>query len=151
MRRTVLLLAATALTICLSAGVALAVTRTCPTTCTGTTYPDTLVGTNAPNHIRGLGGNESPTFGDLIQGHGGNDILYGHRGGDRIEGGYGNDVIFGNQGLNLLIGGLGKDRINGGTGVDEIQVRDGFVDQVDCAGGNDNVSDRDSFDVLRNC
>jgi Ca2+-binding RTX toxin-like protein len=98
-----------------------------------------------------LGGNESPTFGDLIQGHGGNDILYGNRGGDRIEGGNGNDVIFGNQGSDLLIGGPGNDRINGGMGGGEIQVRDGFVDQVDCAGGNDNVSDRDSFDVLRNC
>jgi Ca2+-binding RTX toxin-like protein len=162
MRRTVLLLAATALAICLSAGVALAqqgwgdqrgpgVTKTCPTTCSGTTYPDTLIGTNAPNHIQGLGGNESATFGDLIQGHGGNDILYGNQGGDRIEGGHGNDTIFGNQGEDLLIGGPDNDHINGGTGGDVIRVRDGYVDHVNCAGGNDDVSNRDSFDVLRNC
>jgi hypothetical protein len=62
MRRTVLLLlAATAVAICLSGGVALAygergpgVTKTCQRDCDGTTYPDTLIGTNAPNHIEGL-------------------------------------------------------------------------------------------------
>jgi Ca2+-binding RTX toxin-like protein len=158
MRRTVLLLAATALTICLSAGVALAygergpgVTRTCPTDCDGTTYPDTLVGTNAPNHIEGLGGNETPTFGDLIQGHGANDILYGNQGGDRIEGGANIDTIYGGLGLDLLIGGIGEDKIYGGSGGDEIRVKDGYKDVVNCQGGNDNVTNRDSFDVLRNC
>jgi Ca2+-binding RTX toxin-like protein len=161
MRRTVLLLAATALTICLGAGVALAqrgfgdqgsgVTKTCPTTCTGTTYPDTLIGTNAPNYIQGLGGNESPTWGDYIPGHGGNDILYGNAGGDRIEGGHGNDAIFGNQGKDLLIGGPDNDHIHGGSGGDVIRVKDGVVDHVNCAGGNDDVSNRDSIDVLRNC
>ena len=159
MRRTVLLLAATALAICLSAGVALAygergpgVTKTCPTTCTGTTYPDTLIGTNAPNHIRGLGGNESRTFGDLIQGHGGNDTLYGNRGGDRIEGGYGDDTIYGGLGQNLLIGGPGNDRINGGPDSETIRVRDGYRDVVNCGGPNDDISNRDpGLDVFRNC
>ncbi len=161
MKRTMLLLAATVLVICLGAGVALAqrgfgdqgsgVTKTCPTTGTGTTYPDTLIGTNAPNHIQGLGGNESPTWGDYIPGHGGNDILYGNAGGDRIEGGYGNDAIYGNQGKDLLIGGPDNDHINGGTGGDVIRVRDGYVDHVNCAGGNDDVSNRDRIDVLRNC
>ncbi len=156
MRKTVLLLAATALAICLSTGVALAqqghgVTKTCRTTCVGTSYPDTVMGTNAPNSIQGLGGNESPTFGDYIPGHGGNDILYGNAGGDRIEGGDGNDTIYGNEDLDLLVGGPGNDRISGGTGGDLIRVRDGFVDQVDCGGGNDNVADRDSFDELQNC
>src|SRR3712207_5897198 len=89
------LVAAMGLALLVAAGVALAqtvgdqrgpgVTKTCPRDCDGTTYPDTLVGTNAPNHIEGLGGNESPTFGDLIRGHGGNDILYGNAGGDRID------------------------------------------------------------------
>ena len=99
-RRTILLLAAMALGLCVAAGVALAqpygdqpggagVTKTCPSSCQGTTYPDKLIGTNASNHIEGLGGNESPTFGDLIQGHGGSDILYGDAGGDKIEGGSG--------------------------------------------------------------
>jgi Ca2+-binding RTX toxin-like protein len=156
-----LLMAATALALLLAASVALAqpfgdqrgpgVTQTCPRDCDGTTYPDTLIGTNAPNHIEGLGGNESPTFGDLIQGHGGNDILYGDAGGDRIEGGNGADSIFGGTGEDVLIGGTGEDRIKGGTGGDEIRVRDGYRDVVDCQGGNDDVSNRDPIDVLRNC
>jgi Ca2+-binding RTX toxin-like protein len=156
-----LLMAATALALLLAASVALAqpfgdqrgpgVTMTCPRDCDGTTYPDTLIGTNAPNHIEGLGGNESPTFGDLIQGHGGNDILYGDAGGDRIEGGNGADSIFGGTGEDVLIGGTGEDRIKGGTGGDEIRVRDGYRDVVDCQGGNDDVSNRDPIDVLRNC
>src|SRR3712207_8348822 len=67
------LVAAMGLALLVAAGVALAqtvgdqrgpgVTKTCPRDCDGTTYPDTLIGTNAPNHIEGLGGNESPTFG----------------------------------------------------------------------------------------
>jgi Ca2+-binding RTX toxin-like protein len=156
-----LLMAATALALLLAASVALAqpfgdqrgpgVTKTCPRDCDGTTYPDTLIGTNAPNHIEGLGGNESPTFGDYIPGHGGNDILYGDAGGDRIEGGNGADSIFGGTGEDLLIGGTGEDRIKGGTGGDEIRVRDGYRDVVDCQGGNDDVSNRDPIDVLRNC
>ena len=115
-----LLAAAMGLALLVAAGVALAqpfgdqgqgVTKTCQTACKGTTYPDTLVGTNAPNHIQGLGGNESPTFGDYIPGHGGNDILYGNQGGDRIEGGNGADTIYGGRGKDLLIGGTGRDRI----------------------------------------
>ncbi len=98
-----------------------------------------------------MGGNESSTFGDYIPGHGGNDILYGNAGGDRIEGGHGNDAIFGNQGKDLLIGGPDNDHIHGGTGGDVIRVKDGVVDHINCAGGNDDVSNRDSFDVLRNC
>jgi Ca2+-binding RTX toxin-like protein len=152
-RRTMLFLAASALALCLSAGVALAqgVTKTCPRACQGTTYPDTLVGTNAPNHIEGLGGNESITFGDYIPGHGGNDILYGDDGGDRIEGGDGHDSIFGGTGEDVLIGGTGEDRINGGTGGDIIMVKDGYRDVVNCQGGVDNVRNRDPIDVLRDC
>ena len=158
-----LLVAAMALALLVAAGVALAqpygdrpgaqgVTKTCPTDCDGTAYPDTLYGTNAPNHIEGLGGNESPTFGDYIPGHGGNDILYGNAGGDRIEGGNGADSIFGGTGEDLLIGGTGEDRIKGGTGGDIIRVKDGYKDVVNCQGGNDDVRNRDpNLDVLRNC
>jgi hypothetical protein len=140
-RRTVLLLALMALVLCLGAGTALAygdvgagVTKTCPTSCEGTSYPDTLRGTNAANHIDGLGGNESPTFGDLIQGHGGKDTLHGDAGGDRIEGGANDDVIFGGTGKDLIIGGIGNDHINGGSGGDEIRVKDGYKDVVNCEG-----------------
>jgi Ca2+-binding RTX toxin-like protein len=160
-RRTIVLLGATALALTLAGGVALAqqygdqggqgVTKTCPTACQGTSYPDTLKGTSASNHIQGLGGNEGLRSGDLIQGFANHDLLYGNPGGDRIEGGNGKDAIFGGLGQDLLIGGIGNDHIDGGSGGDIIMVKDGYVDHVNCEGGNDDVSNRDSFDVLRNC
>ncbi len=116
-----------------------------------TSYPDTLKGTSASNHIKGLGGNEGLRSGDLIQGFANHDLLYGNSGGDRMEGGNGNDAIFGGLGQDLLIGGTGNDHVDGGSSGDTIMVKDGYVDHVNCEGGNDNVSNRDSFDVLLNC
>jgi Ca2+-binding RTX toxin-like protein len=160
-RKTILLVAAMALALSLAAGVALAqtarfgdqgpgVSKTCPKDCDGTSYPDTLIGTDAPNHIEGLGGNESVNFGDYIPAHGGNDIVYGNSGGDRIEGGRSADSIFGGSGKDVLIGGPGEDRVDGGSGGDSIKVKDGKRDVVNCRGGTDSVT-RDSIDVLRNC
>jgi Ca2+-binding RTX toxin-like protein len=157
-KRILLLAAATALAVCLSAGVALAygdvgagVTKTCQRDCDGTTFPDTLKGSTARNHIEGLGGNESPNFGDKILGRANADTLYGNRGGDKINGQNGDDYINGSFGNDLLIGGKKNDRIFGGQGRDKIEVRDGFKDIVNCNGGNDNVRNRDRIDVLRNC
>src|SRR3712207_6464914 len=159
-RRTMVLMTATALALVLAVGVAFAqpwgdqgpgITKACDRDCQGTTYPDDLIGADAPNRIHGLGGNESPTSGDLIQGHGGDDTLYGNAGGDRIEGGNGADTIYGGAGKDLLIGRTGRDRIYGGTGGDTIRVRDGYRDVVNCQGGSDNVTNRDSIDVLRRC
>jgi hypothetical protein len=157
-KRILLLAAATALAVCLSAGVAFAfgdtgpgVTKTCKRDCDGTSFPDTLKGTTNRNHIEGLGGNESPTFGDKILGRQSADTLYGNQGGDKINGQKGDDAIFGGRGQDLLIGGAQNDHIVGGSGGDKIEVRDGFKDHVNCQGGNDNVRNRDSFDVLRNC
>ncbi len=154
------MLATMALALCVCAGAAMAgaygdvgagVTKTCKTRCQGTSYPDTLKGTAAENYIEGLGGNESPTFGDLIQGFGGKDTLYGDAGGDRIEGGSGDDTIFGGLGEDLLIGGTGEDHVNGGSTGDIIRVKDGYKDVVNCEGGNDNVQNRDRIDVLHEC
>ena len=76
MRRTMLFVAATALALVLAAGVALAqpfgdqgpgVTRFCQTNCVGTTYPDTLIGSNAPNTIHGLGATNRPPLATTSQ------------------------------------------------------------------------------------
>jgi Ca2+-binding RTX toxin-like protein len=157
-KRILLLAAATALAVCLSAGAAFAfgdtgpgVKKTCQRDCDGTSYPDTLTGSSARNHIEGLGGNESANLGDLIKGRRNADTLYGNRGGDKIEGGNGDDYINGGPGNDWIIGGVKNDRIYGGTGSDKIEVKDGFRDIVDCQGGNDNVANRDPFDVLRHC
>ena len=158
MKRILLLAAATALAVCLSAGAAFAfgdvglgVTKTCQRDCDGTVYPDTLKGTNNRNHIEGLGGKESPNLGDLIVGRHSADTLYGNGGGDKIKGGRGDDYISGGRGNDLLIGGTKNDRIDGGSGSDKIKVKDGFRDIVDCQAGHDDIISRDSFDVLRNC
>jgi Ca2+-binding RTX toxin-like protein len=65
MRRIMLLAAATALTVLVASGVALAVTRI------GTDGPDTLRGTNGADQLVGEGGN------DILLALAGNDTLLG--------------------------------------------------------------------------
>ena len=112
MRRVSLLLAAAALLLALSAGVALAQNFI------GTSGPDVLVGTNTADFIDGKGGDDD-LYGedgrDTILGRGGNDLILGGRGPDRLTGGYGNDTIY---------GGGGNDAVNGGPGDDTIIVGD---------------------------
>jgi Ca2+-binding RTX toxin-like protein len=158
-RRTVILLAAMALVLCLGAGAAFAVgdsgpgvTKTCRPDCTGTEYPDTLKGTNAANTIHGSGGKESPTFGDLIQGFAGKDTLHGDQGGDKIEGGGGDDLVNGDAGDDALIGGPGNDRLFAGSGSDVIRAADGFRDFIDCgSSGTDKIFYDRNLDVFRDC
>ena len=63
MRRVVLLLAAMAVALLVSSGVALAVIKTCPTNCFGTQGPDTLDGSTNANVIKALGGAIAYTVG----------------------------------------------------------------------------------------
>jgi Ca2+-binding RTX toxin-like protein len=122
---------ALALSVCAGSASALGdaatgVTKTCKTSCEGSSYPGTLKGTHAANHIESLGDNESATFNDLIQGFGGKDALYGDAGGDRIEGGSGNDTIFGGLSEYVLIDGTGEDHMNGSSSRDIIRAKDGY-------------------------
>ena len=158
-----LMAAGAALALFVAAGVALAqtvgdqggqgVTKTCNTNCSGTQYPDTLKGTNIDNTIKGLGTQESVTWGDLIQGHGGEDTLDGDQGGDRVEGGNGADTVNGDAGNDALIGGTGKDHINAGSGSDSITAGDGYKDHIDCGTSvNDTLVSYDrGLDVFVNC
>jgi Ca2+-binding RTX toxin-like protein len=158
-RRTVSLLAVMALVLCLGAGAALAVgdsgpgvTKTCRPDCVGTEYPDTLKGTSAENTIHGSGGKESPTYGDLNQGHGGKDTLHGDQGGDKIEGGAAADLVNGDAGDDALIGGPGHDHINAGSGSDVIRAADGFRDFIDCGSSSrDKIFYDRNLDVFRDC
>src|SRR5215208_1145567 len=90
-RKTMLWVAAVALALSLAAGAAAfaqtpsfgaqgqGVSKTCPEDCDGTTFPDTLTGTDAPNHINGLGGNDSIMVKDgqmdMVDCGGGNDSV----------------------------------------------------------------------------
>jgi Ca2+-binding RTX toxin-like protein len=106
MRRVGMLLAAMALALLLTSGVAWAVNKV------GTNGPDTLRGTNRADNLLGRGGN---------------DDIFGLAGSDNLLGGAGKDVILGgNERFRLsggdlkLVGGSGKDWVIAGTGSDNV-------------------------------
>jgi len=69
----------------------------------GTSYADTIYGSNGNNKLWGMNG-----F-DVLKGADGNDTIYGGNGGDNL---------YGNSGNDKLIGGLGNDRLEGDSGAD---------------------------------
>jgi Ca2+-binding RTX toxin-like protein len=96
---------------------------------------------------------------NLFYGVVGNDSLYGRGGDDRLEGGLGADALIGGADNDVLRGGLGVDTVYGDNpevpaekGDDEIDVRDGQEDTVDCGPGTDRVFFDESIDdVSKNC
>jgi Ca2+-binding RTX toxin-like protein len=175
MRKTVLLLAATALgVLVLAGGVALADNFTCNTDpCLGTNENDSIEGTNDAETIRALGGNDFVTAWrgkDLVYGGDGRDELDGHNGNDTIYGGPGADILYGASHSDTVYGGRGPDRIKadlydsepigvhpvdhsyGQSGNDTIRAWDSFGDIINCGAGNEDtvVYDRRK-DTIRNC
>lgn len=100
-----------------------------------TQLADRLIGTEANDVIRGLGGA---------------DRLYGEGGRDRLFGGPGADWLFGGAGNDRLLGGAGRDHLLGGAGADAIFARGGGKDLVNCGSGRDTVH-VDPLDRARNC
>lgn len=70
---------------------------------TGSALDDTLLGDDAANILRGLGGD---------------DLIRGRKGDDVIDGGNGDDRLNGNRGDDTIRSGDGNDRIKGGPGAD---------------------------------
>ncbi|TFG37044.1 MAG: calcium-binding protein, partial [Candidatus Aminicenantes bacterium] len=117
----------------------------------GTASADTLVGTNGPDCIFGLGGDDQIDArggdnyvcgglgADQITGGNQNDTLYGEGGDDNIDGAGGNDFISGGDGNDVLSGGSGDDTINGGTGNDQI-FGDGGADALSGEDGDDTLA-----------
>jgi len=68
-----------------------------------------IIGTSAGNTING-----NNSFGDVIQGLGGNDTINGLGGQDEIQGGTGNDTIYGGEDHDDLWGNEGDDILDGG-------------------------------------
>jgi Ca2+-binding RTX toxin-like protein len=56
--------------------------------------------------------------GNLVFGHGGNDVLTGSEQNDTLDGGDGNDTLNGSGGSDMLTGGAGADVLDGGAGYD---------------------------------
>jgi hypothetical protein len=106
-RRAILLLVTIAAALVVASGVALAITKDCPTynpntnkgKCIGTNEADTLRGTETTNYMEGRGGPDTLRGSgslDFLAGGPGRDALKGGSGGDNYfypEGNWGNDVI----------------------------------------------------------
>jgi Ca2+-binding RTX toxin-like protein len=127
MRRTILLLAAMALTLLVASGIALAVNKV------GTQGRDLLTGTDGADTLVGRGGNDrifSLAGKDTLIGGPGKDWIFGgsirssHRtvwvgytfswDEKNVVGGAGNDVVWGGLGSDDVVGGGGNDALLGG-------------------------------------
>ncbi len=144
MRRIVLLVAATTLTLLVASGVALAVTRI------GTYGPDTLRGTNRADNLVGRGGDDrlfSLAGDDTLLGGPGKDVVFGgkvvgsccqdndYSGGDKnLVGGDGNDDVEGGRGSDNIVGGRGNDFLFEGAEPDVAKI-----DDLSAGAGNDAV------------
>jgi hypothetical protein len=117
MKRATLLAVLMALTVALSAGVALALNDIdCPNRsgnqCLGTNGNDLMTGTRNADDIGGRLGNDTirgQQSGDRLGGDIGNDTVYGKVGGDNIQGGSGADYLDGGEGNDRLAGGADGD------------------------------------------
>ncbi len=59
------------------------------------------------------------SYGDIIiNGEGGNDVLWSSSGQDTLDGGAGNDNLYGGTGNDILYGGAGDDKLIGGPGAE---------------------------------
>jgi hypothetical protein len=76
---------------------------------------------------------------DVMQSLGGDDELRGGRGPDFLHGGTGKDLLLGDTGNDLLRGNTGFDALFGGPNDDDLGVRDGELDQVNCGSGLDRL------------
>src|SRR5262245_17473674 len=65
------------------------------------------------------------SFGDTINGNGGNDRIVSGSGDDIINGGSGNDVINAGDGNNKITGGPGADTLTGGFGANDFIIGSG--------------------------
>ncbi|UOD27284.1 putative Ig domain-containing protein [Massilia violaceinigra] len=81
---------------------------------------------------------DNTMYGQLIDGAGGNDMLYGG-GPSVLSGGSGNDTLIGSPGNDVLLGGSGDDSLVGGFG----------NDFLDGGAGNDVLNGEGGYDTYR--
>ena len=82
---------------------------------TGGRQDDVLLGDDGPNLIQDCCRSKSS---DLIDGRGGDDVIYSQWGPDTLIGGPGNDRLIADNGDDSLDGGEGIDELNGDMGTD---------------------------------
>src|SRR5215207_1880111 len=132
MRRTVLLLVTTALTLIAAGGIALTATFTCTTNpCDDTTDDDVITGTVNAETINGKAGNDeisAQDANDTLNGEDGNDTMHGDLGDDQLNGGDGPDQLFGENGTDHLNGGAGNDILDGSPDSPETEDVNDYYD-----------------------
>ena len=160
-RKTMGVLAALALGLLLTGGVALAVVVCEGGECRGTAGSDNMQGLDSrstPDQMFGLGA------GDNIFANAGDDTASGGAGSDHLDGGLGNDTLKGGSGFDSLIGGGGRDKLFGGANNDRINAVEASsnltpnaeADTVDCGENADGSADDDfaavdRLDTVKNC
>ncbi len=111
----------------------------------------TKLGTEGDDVINGTGGDDVIYAGggdDVIDGRGGNDTICGGAGKDLIEGGSGDDTILGGGSRDVIKGQSGNDTILGNGGRDRIFGGSGD-DMLEADKGKDRVHGGDGSDVLK--
>ena len=143
MKRGTLLVLFAAVALLITAGTALAATRSCDGgRCTGTQKDDEITGSAGE---------------DIILGEGGNDTVFGLEGNDGIKGGTGDDEVYGEDGNDKVKGSQGRDKVSGGPGDDVVRggthgkTNDGVRDVLDCGPGMDTVYYVRGQDEIKDC
>jgi Ca2+-binding RTX toxin-like protein len=116
----------------------------------GTKADDKLVGTSSGLSTGSIQGHAGD---DFIYGDYGNDVIDGLNGSDHLSGGPGDDTIHGGEGGDFIQGGEGNDKLFGDAGDDKLQGGPG-ADHFDCGDGNDVVEDFNATEgdvALSNC
>lgn len=108
----------------------------------GTRFGDVLEGTGASDDIFGGAG------ADVIDGNGSNDAISGGNGDDTLQGGVGRDTLAGGQGRDTLSGGEGNDVLNGGPDSD-VLIGGSGNDLLDGGGGSNRLTGGDGDDFMR--
>ena len=164
-RKAMLLIGTMALALVLASGVALAATYiNCPVNttnpCNGTPQDDVIFGSDNPQTINALAGNDEVLA--LL----GDDIVYGGDGSDYVDGFPGNDTIYGGPGSDNkvsegtrtrkgLIGAEDSDTVYGEGGADFIDLATedtaGSVDKASGGPGNDTIHAFDGNQDIINC
>jgi len=103
---------------------------------------DFIIGNELANHFHGGSGN------DVLEGRGGNDVLWSGPGIDYLSGGAGDDRLHGGPGTNVGYGGRGKDRLLDGPGGDYLDGGPGD-DWVRGSAGTNQVFGGEGADVLQ--
>lgn len=124
-----------------------------------TEFADTLHGGVDPDLIDGLGGNDviyGHESGDTLNGNEDNDSLYGGDGNDILDGGSGDDylngeghddTLYGGDGNDTLLGGSGTNQLFGGAGNDSL-TGSTLADTLDGGEGNDTLRAGSGHNVL---